>query len=419
MDKGNFWRKKIHATNLIVACCVMSLFTAGASGATTKNSSSHTSDFAPRVIVQVPALLPLWRLQADAFKWTSTTLVRGEAGNSNNSTTTSTGGSPSPNPGTTHSTGTTTTTSPTSSTNTSLQLGAYVGPADPSGIKTFELATGEKLTLASDYLPSNDGWAGMDGADGNLNWLTGAWQSSGFTLSLGVPMIPTNGQGMPEGTLAQGANGSYNAYFVSLAKSLVAAGEGNSYLRLGWEFDGDWFSWQALTPAAETSYAMYFQQIVTAMRTVAGEDFQFVWNPDASAFASTEYSLAAAYPGNSYVDVIGVDLYDMSWVNPLTPLNVWNNMTLPALTAAENFAKSEGKPLAICEWGVLIRGQHGLRDDPLYVNDMAAWMKNRSNNVAYESYFDGNTQSGVQDQDQNLTDGLFPNSRAALGADFH
>ena len=37
----------------------------------------------------------------------------------------------------------------------------------------------------------------------------------------------------------------------------------------------------------------------------------------------------------------------------------------------------------------------GLGDDPLYVNNFAAWMKNPANNVAYESYFnyDGTSDS--------------------------
>jgi beta-mannanase len=231
-------------------------------------------------------------------------------------------------------------------------------------------------------------------------------------------MIPTNAQGVPQGTLVAGATGSYNGYFVSLAQALVAAGEGNSYLRLGWEFDGNWYPWQASTPTAEASYAQYFQQIVTAMRSVAGEAFQFVWNPDGTAFTSSDYSVAAAYPGNAYVNLIGIDLYDMSWGNPLTPSNVWNRVTLPALTAADNFAKAHGKPVAVCEWGVQTRDGHGLGDDPLYVNNMAGWMDIPDHDVAYESYFDGITQTGVEDQYQIETDGLFPNSRAAFSADF-
>ena len=88
-------------------------------------------------------------------------------------------------------------------------------------------------------------------------------------------------------------------------------------------------AWAATTPSAEASFAAYFQQIVTAMRSVPGEQFRFVWNPDAGAFTQSGYSVAAAYPGNAYVDVIGLDAYDQSWAMPQTPTNAWSRPRCP------------------------------------------------------------------------------------------
>jgi len=316
---------------------------------------------------------------------------------------------------------TTTTVAPAptlSSSAISFAQGVYVGPATPTGVASFASTTGTKITVASEYLPSNSGWAGMDGAGGSLSWLTGAWQNSGYRLSLGVPMIPTNSSNVPVGTLAQGASGAFNQYFVTLAQTLVAAGEGNSYLRPGWEFDGNWYPWQATTASTEASYAAYFQQIVTAMRSVPGENFQFVWNPDAAAFTTAGYSVAAAYPGNAYVNVIGLDLYDQSWVTPLTPANAWANTFLPMLSAASAFANQQGKPIAMTEWGAVIRTDgHGLGDDPLYINNMINWMNTASHNVIYESYFNGNTFAPGGSPDLDLRGGNFPQSLAAFEAD--
>jgi hypothetical protein len=275
------------------------------------------------------------------------------------------------------------------------------------------------VTIASDSLPANNGWAGMDGVNGSISWLTNAWEGSGYTLSLGVPMIPTNSSGQPQGSLALGASGSYNGYFTTLANTLVATGNGDAYLRLGWEFDGNWYAWQAQSAAPEADYAAYFRQIVTAMRSVSGAQFKFVWNPDAGAFTETGYSVAAAYPGSAYVDVIGIDLYDMSWATPATPQNSWTSTYLPELTAAESFAQAESKPLALCEWGALISAvDHGLGDDPYYITSMIDWMNVSSHNVAYESYFNGNTLEADGSPDQNLTGQNFPNSWAAFTAGF-
>jgi Glycosyl hydrolase family 26 len=293
-----------------------------------------------------------------------------------------------------------------------LQQGAYDSTPTPSGMAAFAQQTQTSPTVASDYLPGNGGWADMDGSGGTLNWLLAPFRGSGYTLSLGVPIIPTNSSGAAVGTLAQGATGAFNSYYVTLAQTLVAGGQADAYLRLGWEFDGSWMPWAATTPSAEASFASYFQQIVTAMRSVPGEQFRFVWNPDAGAFTQSGYSVAAAYPGNAYVDVIGLDAYDQSWATPQTPSNAWSSTTLPTLTAAQQFASSNGKPLAFCEWGVAIRSDgHGLGDDPYFINQMVSWM--HSNDVTYESYFDANS-GGVNSL---ITGGSFPSSLAAFSAD--
>jgi hypothetical protein len=291
--------------------------------------------------------------------------------------------------------------------------GAYVGPANPAGMTAFASATQTSPTIATDYLPGNAGFAGMDGANGDLNWLLVPWSGTGYTLSLGVPIIPTDSSGTPSGTLAIGATGAYNAYYVTLAQTLVAAGDGNSYLRLGWEFDGGWMPWDAGTPAAEADYAAYFDQIVTAMRSVRGANFSFVWNPDAGAFNQFGYNVTLAYPGSAYVDVIGLDAYDQSWAIPFTPQKSWTD-TLTALSAASAFAAAHNKPMAITEWGVTIRADgHGLGDDPLFINNFLAWMQ--SNNVTFESYFDFDPTG----DNSAITDGQFPNALAAFIADMH
>jgi hypothetical protein len=294
-----------------------------------------------------------------------------------------------------------------------LQQGAYASTPTPSGMAAFAQQTGTAPTVATAYLNGSSGWATMDGSGGTLNYLTSAYRGTGYTLALGVPIIPTSGGGAV-GTLAQGATGAFNLYYITLAQTLVAGGEGNAYLRLGWEFDGSWMPWNATNASDEASYAAYFRQIVAAMRSVPGEQFRFVWNPDAGAFTQSGYSVTAAYPGNAYVDVIGLDAYDQSWATPQTPANAWSSTTLPSLTAAQQFASANGKPLAFSEWGVTIRTDgHGLGDDPFYVNQMVAWMRNSANSVTYESYFDADT-GGVNSV---ITGGSFPSSLAALKAD--
>jgi hypothetical protein len=260
--------------------------------------------------------------------------------------------------------------------------------------------------MATDYLPTNKGWSGIDGLGNNFTWMfPNGWTGSGYTLSLGVPIIPTDSSGTPVGTLAVGATGAYDSYFVTLGQALVAYGEANADLRLGWEFNDTRYPWTATTPASEADFAAYFAHIVRALRTVPGENFKFVWNPAAKAFVTGPAAVEATYPGNAFVDYIGLDIYDTTSAIPATPASSWNHTVL-ALTAAENFAVTKGKPLAIAEWGLQPPSINGLGDDPLFIKSMIDWMANPANNVAYESYYNYNLAT--------ITGGKYPNSLAAF-----
>jgi Glycosyl hydrolase family 26 len=309
-----------------------------------------------------------------------------------------------------------------------LPEGACAGGAfDPAGMAAFASATGTSPTIACDYLPASSGWSGLEGAGRGPNGFTSTgyldkWTGSGYTLQLAVPIIPTDSGGTPVGTLAIGATGAYDSYFATLAQNLVDAGEGNAFLRPGWEFDSTTYAWSAQTPAAEADYASYFDQIVTTMRAVPGADFKFVWSPDANAFRNyRSYDVGLAYPGNAYVDYIGVDEYDVTSVTPRTPTTGWTESLLPQLTAADEFAAARGKQLVIAEWGLGFANQDGYGDDPDFINSFYAWMTNPANNVAYENYFNS-VQSvitgGVDAATGQPWPYSYPNSLAAFRADF-
>jgi len=307
------------------------------------------------------------------------------------------------------------TSSPTracSATPASPPMGVYAGAAAPQGVADFATTTGARVTLASDYLPGNGGFAGMSDAQ-QLSWLLGPWQGSGCQLVLGVPMIPTDSNGNPAGTLANGAKGTYNSSFTTLAHTLVNAGFGNAVLRLGWEFDGAWFAWSVSNNTDAANFATYWQQIVTAMRAVAGANFKFDWNPSGGWIS---WNINDAYPGDAYVDYVGLDRYDQTWNSPQTPQVAWNDLTtMPdGMNWLAGFGSAHGKALTLPEWGVSLRSDgHGLGDDPYFVNQMASWIA--SNNVAFTSYLNADQAPGEY---HALTDGQFPNALSTFEALF-
>lgn len=303
-------------------------------------------------------------------------------------------------------------------------------------MNNFAATTGAHVTLAETYLPwqantgTSVGWSYLTTQSTLASWLS-SWSGTSDQMVIGVPMVALNGSGSPENTLAQGAAGDENANFVTIAKNLVALGFGNAILRPGWEFDGTGYPWTVQSNTDAANFATYWQNIVTAMRSVPGADFKFLWSP--TGFQSLSWNISDAYPGNAYVDYVSLDVYDWSWDGTIFLSGDPNNSASVAqskdvfneyLTDTEglnwlaSFAQAHDKPIVIPEWAVDSRTDgHGLGDDPTYIDDMYNWFI--TNHVAWVVYFvDDVADNNNQGIDFLLTDGHFPNSLAAFEADF-
>lgn len=300
----------------------------------------------------------------------------------------------------------------------------------------FGTPTDTEPVLATAYA-SGSTWNQIDGDGGTLAFLQAeGWSTPdnrpipGYQLVLGVPILPKNNGKV---SLEDGANGDYNVYFRQLATSLIDEGLGSTWLRLGYEFDnsglkGPSSPWGTGNNTTQEGYfAQFWQQIVATMRAVPGQNFKFVWNPDGYAFLGANdqeylksggFNPSAAWPGKQYVDYVGADVYDWepSMESAYTPAENWANFIEPQLRGAQQFAASEGVPLAIPEWGVMSKGPvfPGMGDDPGYVNGMYCFMVDPANDVAWESY----SNTSYEDWNTQITGSSFPNSLAAFQADF-
>jgi hypothetical protein len=279
---------------------------------------------------------------------------------------------------------------------TSTQLGVYRGGGNPGGVAEFGGWLGRAPTIAIDYFASTS-WATIE----NASWAANAWSESPYRVVYSIPLLPDTG-----GTLREGAGGAYNVHFRRLAETLVAHGEGDAVLRLGWEFNGDWMRWNARSDPG--AYAAYWRQVVQTMRAVSGAQFKFDWCPNLGHFGPTE----AAYPGDAYVDYIGMDVYD-TWWSEAERTNVvrrWQNMLemQGGLRWHRAFARGHGKPMTFPEWGLWTRPDgHGGGDNPYYIEKMHEWIS--QNNVAYHMYFEKDLSDGAH----RLMAGRFPQGAAA------
>jgi len=235
----------------------------------------------------------------------------------------------------------------------------------------------------------------------------GCLRDQPYLLASSVPML------VKGATLQAGARGEYDKYYAELGRIMVSAGRGDAFLRIGWEFNANWYTWcAARDPEA---WVQYFRRIVKAFRSVPGSNFKIVWNP---ARGRQRIAPDKVYPGDDVVDVVALDLYNASDrpIDHTDPVVRWRNHVVQpySLQWLADFGRQHRKPIAIPEWGTGTRPDgRGLGDDPLFITNMAKWI--RDNNVLFHGYWD----YGAKDFNANLSNGQFPNSSAAFKKAFH
>eukprot|EP01121_Diplochlamys_sp_Union-15-3_P020041 TRINITY_DN7690_c0_g1_i1.p1 TRINITY_DN7690_c0_g1~~TRINITY_DN7690_c0_g1_i1.p1 ORF type:complete len:377 (+),score=61.95 TRINITY_DN7690_c0_g1_i1:53-1183(+) len=323
------------------------------------------------------------------------------------------------------------------------QFGLYHGPApySPENFPAYEQWIGRPISFGTDFMPS-DNWASLEGGGWQLgpwsNWVNGA-PAGERTFVLSIPMVPS-GQ---SAEIVNGAKGLHNSTFLTLAKNLVSYKLETTVLRIGWEFNGGWYPWSA--SVNPTAWVKYFQTIVEVMKSV-NPKFRVLWNP---SIGWGQEPAPSVYPGNEYVDFIGLDTYDDDWNSAIrsynlgltqrgswnekqqyhendlvdfekgywkslknqtgvTPVNgtdwilvvnpddlqkdrekAWNDFYSGSygIQFWISYTKKQGKPLVFPEWGVWLQ-LHGGGDNPYYIQQMYNIINDESNNIAYYSYFD-------------------------------
>jgi hypothetical protein len=325
-------------------------------------------------------------------------------------------------------------------------LGFYDGKSSPGGIEAAAkwLGSPSSIKYAQDFVDATN-WSNI-----STPWQLSQWEGSNpFTMVWGIPMVPC---GSPSTQCAtnvadynQVANGGADSYYKTLAKNLVAAGFGTSYIRLGWEFNASWMGWSICNEQGSgldswaNDFVPAFRNIVTSMRSVSGANFKFIWNPLESSNASCPGgNLEKYYPGDSYVDVVALDVYDglgqstssnaARWADLANGVNGggWTSVAPTAINGQKfegyglkwlaAFGKEHKKLIGIPEWGLDVVGQDaGGGDDGYFITQMAKWIKaNASGPAIFWNYSDGTLPLDIPSDSSGGT----PDATAAFKAAF-
>jgi Glycosyl hydrolase family 26 len=258
-------------------------------------------------------------------------------------------------------------------------------------LASFQRLTGRTFACALVYNNASPDWAGWEKpwflvernpAYNWADWVAAAPAGAQRQLIITNNLFPSAENGSD--WLRAGAAGAYTEHARALARNLVAAGLGNSVIRLAHEANGtsDPYALGA-SDADFRLWVQFWRHTAIAMRSVPGAHFMFDWCVNAYW---RPIPLNKWYPGDDVVDIIGIDSYD---AGVPAGQDRWTRLyTQPdGIGTLLEFARAHRKPLSIPEWGLWAAGpgQLGGGGDPGYIDRMAGVV--RDNRVAYQSYF--------------------------------
>jgi hypothetical protein len=254
--------------------------------------------------------------------------------------------------------------------------GAFIPGDQPAWHEVFGLWRGAPTDIAVTYIPGET-WDDIVAPA----WLYGSWKDAPQTISIGTPLLPKTGA-----TLAACAKGTYDANWRKFGSVIADVGVASkTILRLGWELNGNWQPWAATDPAL---FAACWRRVFKA---VESEARAVRWDFNVNrGLSSANVDPREAYPGDAYVDIVGIDSFD--GYPPATTEAGWKAQYAgtQGLKFWADFARQHRKKLSVPEWGVYpgpAWGANGGGDNAAYVAKMFEFFRSQADILAYESYF--------------------------------
>jgi hypothetical protein len=274
----------------------------------------------------------------------------------------------------------------------SAALGAYVGNS-PAELTQFETWLGRPV----DRITAHTGRANWKDWVSSIRWSVQLWSPLNKPICWTIPLFADGG------SLSDAAAGKYREYYEQAARILAASRPSDNiiYVRTGEELNGNWMPWSAA--GHEQDFVRAYRHFVDAFRTIS-DRFRFEWNVN---IRETRMNAADAYPGDDYVDVVGMDFYYNTKWNPTDPLKAWDEMVNSqfGLQWLEDFAAAHKKPTAYPEWGVNFDGAGP------YIQKAAQWFSDH--HVLYQSVWNSNDAFPGK-----LSDQQYPRAAAAYIGSF-
>lgn len=195
------------------------------------------------------------------------------------------------------------------------------------------------------------------------------------------------------GDIEAAATGANNKTWEQVGQWLHdhGADDGRTVIRLGWEFNGNWYRWSAFNPLA---WAVAYCHAVDSMRKHA-PNLLFSWCANKGTVKPSYW--LEALPDDDHVDIYGIDPYDH--YSPTRTEADWtrNCRAKPGIYDVLDLARAHGKKVSIEEWACSSRfavsptaNYDGGGDNPFYVQKMWDTLTANADMISHELAFDAN-----------------------------
>lgn len=148
-------------------------------------------------------------------------------------------------------------------------------------------------------------------------------------------------------TTPQIASGQADSYIQSFAQAVRSYGK-PIQLRPLHEMNGNWYVWGIGDSTVNTnaSYIQAWQRVVTIFRQQGATNAQFIWSINATNVGAGA-SFTGAYPGDAYVDYVGIDGYNWGTSQSWSSWQTFDQIFSAPYQAVTQVSK---KPVLITEW---------------------------------------------------------------------
>lgn len=187
-------------------------------------------------------------------------------------------------------------------------------------------------------------------------------------------------------SIVEGHFDSFLGYWAHQIKDV----EGTVLLRILHEFNGDWYPWCTVKNDRNPYLvAKAFRYIVNIFRENNVRNVKFVWCPNSMSVPQESWNyIMDAYPGDDYVDIVGLDIYNGAGTGE--GVDIWRSFRREGI---ENYfiltEKLPSKPLLVCETASRERkrGEDG-QTKAEWIADMARALKTDMSRIKLLAWFD-------------------------------